>query len=261
MNPLKHLFLSLVILLTSGVFLNGQQVVLSIDNALIHKTSATGTSQVVFNVQEKRSNCIQLYGSNPGKPSTTLNTGSNTMSNPGTADILCTALLNSVEASSGGRRYEFSPGCAENSKTSASVRVVFSNLAPSTPVISPNQTAFILNVADSEILSVSGNETPVGPTNARKMLKVNASVGNTATISINLDDNRGQCFIAIVGSQGTLAILDPKSSSNLSFSVNQAVYVVPVLKPKVQRSQDGANELIYEIGDPERNGKVRVEEI
>ncbi len=263
---MKNLMLSYsficLILFTANQVSHAQQVNLRIDNTLVNSSSPGAEGETVYDVTFLRSECISLFACNPGKSAVQLQEGINPMDQGESSYIISTALLQSVVNSADGKRYAFSETCAENYKSNANVRVIYSYDTPNTPIQSSGQTDFMLELDKTKVLTVSGNDTPVGATGVKQFLKVLASPGNTATISINYDTNRGQVYVAIMSiGQGskTLAMLNPKSTNNLSFTVQEDVFIVPILKP-ILTEENGETVILYEVGDPERNGKVRVEE-
>lgn len=239
------------------------QIILNINDDLVVTNPPRLQTSINYEVSELKSECVQIYGSNPGKSAVALGEGENRMDPGQEASVVCMAKLTEVVPAGDGRRYVFSPACAENNKSSANVRVVFGNGTVSQPNAQGDQTGFIMTMANDAILNVDSNSTPEGATRTEEFLHVIASPSNKAQVSINLDDNRGQCFIAIVtsGSEGnTLAILDPKSETNRSFTVDQSVFVIPIVRA-TEISENGRQVLLYDIGDPVRNGKVVVREL
>lgn len=248
-----------LILFSFPVF--SQNVTLNFDAGLINSTTPAAGRTIAFDVEEKRSSCVQLYGSNAGSVAQVLDLGQTSMATGQRADILAIARLQRVTGSSDGRRYVFGRTCAERFKADANVRVVYGSFSADAAT-SVASVGFEINLPPSDVLTVSNNNTNAGPTGDKDILLVQASNSNRARISINQDNNRGQCLIALItpGSDGsTIAILDPKAGPT-SYYTGQSVYVIPVIRPTIDRS--GADKLLnYDVGDPRRNAKVTVKEL
>lgn len=93
--------------------------------------------------------------------------------------------------------------------------------------------------------------------NTQTYLHVEASNTQKATIQINRQEERGNTYICIFSKNGKLlASLDPKhptdNSSVQSFTVDQDVYVIPVIGKK-QSDRNGTDVVIFEVGDPKQN--------
>lgn len=257
----NQLLLGLCLIILFSFPLFSQNVTLNFDAGLINSTTPAADRTVAFDVVEKRSSCVQLYGSNAGSVAQVLDLGQTNMAAGQRADILAIARLQQVTGSSDGRRYVFGRTCAERFKADANVRVVYGSFSVGVPS-SVASVGFDINLPPANVLAVTNNNTNAGPTGNKDMLLVEASSSNRARISINSDKNRGQCLIALItpGASGsTIAVLDPKAGP-FSYFTDQTVYVVPVIRPAIDRS--GAEKLLnYDVGDPRRNAKVTVKEL
>lgn len=261
-NQLKAFLILCFSILLFPCIIYSQNISLNFDQSIIRSYTPSEGLSIVFNVEEKRANCIQLFGSNPGSVSQVLDLGPNKM-NPGEkAEVLCVASLESVRKTTDGRRFVFSRTCGEKFKANANVKIVYGAfMGDKDKLKSSDSRRFVLPVDTSSIFVVDSNSSPAGTTSDKHYLFVEASKTSPAKISINEDSNRGRCLVALVSpgvSGKTLAILDPKSKDKLSYFADQPVYVIPVIRPTANAA---GTELVYDVGDPRRNGKIVVEEL
>ncbi len=108
------------------------------------------------------------------------------------------------------------------------------------------------------------SEPSSGTYNNQSYLRVEASDAQKAIVQINRQSERGNAFVCIFTENGNLiAELDPKkpndNSPAQSFTVDQTVYIIPVIGKKVS-SQNGVDLVVFEVGDPKQNVTVEATE-
>jgi hypothetical protein len=247
-----------------NISLNAQSLKLFVPDELCMSTQPTISTTVQYNVTLLLGDCIHMYGTNPGENAVEMGLGLTDMTQGLKATIIATARLNSITSdSSGTQQFNFGNNCGEDDADDANVIIHYSGLQASEEQMVEGTTSFRLPVSSENILVVTGNNTPLNPDSSEDFIQVNASRTNTATVSINTNEKQGQVYIAIIKAEGypfPIALLNPKSTDNLSFTVDQNVYVVPMIKPKFVRVGTESS-VIFEVGDPRKNGKAEVEEL
>ena len=260
--------ISLLLILLVGIFGVSQHSIaqtldLSIPNDLMIKSQPTLGTGIRYNVTLKKNQCVNLFGANSNTEAKKLSFGNNDMT-PGIESTTIAVLeLSSISNVNGSNIYNFGTGCAEDPADGANVTVMYSSETASSSVTFESNTLFELPVNPLDIKTVNNSSPQEERSCLEDYLRINAGENNTATISIQNDAKQGQAFVMIFAADNTgtpLAKLNPKSSENLSFTVAQDVYIVPIIKPK-QKDEDGNDTVIFEIGDPEQNGKIIIEEM
>lgn len=232
-----------------------QQEFFNIPNDLCFTSQPSVDKAVSYNVTLLKNECVNMFASNPSRDAKKLSLGRTSMDNNARSSIIAAAKLTSVSTSSLVKSYNFGLGCGEAGVDDANVNVVYSGNAANSSSFNGGNTPFRLIIPASDILTITGNDTPDNPNTSQDYLKVAASSGNTATVSISTNDNQGQVFVAIFLAQGSpnpVAILDPKSTTALSFTTDKDIFVVPLIRPKL-KVINGVRNIVFEVGDPESN--------
>jgi hypothetical protein len=170
--------------------------------------------------------------------------------------IVAIPLLYEVEQSGNSTIFRFGRNAAEEDMNSAEV-TVFQNNSPKSPsgtgrFISPPVK---VNINSSEFYTYPND----GARNDEGFLMVDASRNQTATIKIDRETRRGRVFVCIFDKKGNLLkSLDPKSDTAQIFTVNEPVYVIPVIsRTPVTGAPDNVK---FEVGDPKEIAVVDIEE-
>ena len=162
------------------------------------------------------------------------------------------------------KTFRFGRASAENNLDNAVVTVFYANGLP-TQKPSLNRRPVNFKVGASEIFSVSPTGTSSASLTGERFLKVEASAAETATIEIEREAGRGNVIIGIfsVRNGNLLATLNPKDPENqskrLSFTTDEPVLVVPVIRPAVN-SSNGIDTVHFDAGDPVENATIETVE-
>ena len=217
-------------------------------------------NRINYTVSDLESQCINIYGSNVGMIAQDLSSGKNQMLPDRSAFVLAVAKLFDVSEVSNSKVYSFGTGCGEENVDDANVFINYVGQSPSAPNNTESSIPALLPIDSRQILTINSNTTPNGATGDKIFLNVLANPQSTATISINNDSRQGQVFLVIYDAASGQALTSLHSKSNdLSFTVAQDVWVVPMLKPMASEDQRSTT-ILFEVGDPKRNGKVIAEE-
>ena len=248
----------IICLMAFGLNAISQQQNLNIPNDLCFTSQPSVDKAVNYNVTLLRNECINIFASNPNTNARKLNMGATTMANNARSSLIAPVRLTSISTSSGNKSYNFGPACGEAGVDDANVIINYTGNSGSTSTFGGGNTPFRLLIPATEILTVTGNNTPDNSNVTQDYLKVEASSTNTATISIATNVNQGQVIIAIFLAQGNpnpVALIDPKSTTGLSYTTDEDVFVVPLIRPKL-KVVNGVRKIVFEVGDPEENGTV-----
>ena len=260
---MKKRLIKLSCLLLLGINLIGQSqsLNLNVPGMLCSEQYLTsGNNKISYTVSELISSCVNIYGSNPGQMAVDMYDGKTSMNPGSSAFVMSTVKLYSVSGEEGQKSYNFGQGCAEDGLDDANVNIVYAGEAATIPSPVTDPKAAYLQVSADQVLSVTGNNTPNGATGQMTYLHVSANDSNTATIKIAQESRQGQVYVVVYSANGgnALAMLHSKSN-DLSYTTNQDVYVVPMIRPNVMSDQRSTT-IVFEVGDPRRNGKVVAEE-
>lgn len=179
-----------------------------------------------------------------------------------TSALIAIPKLYQIRESDNGNTYSFGQDGGENNNDDATITIRYQNTAPS-PTSNTNHKPLLFSVDDSEIHIVKNGRTDFK--NTEHFLKILASRNFPATIEINRKSEQGNCIVAIFDSKNGkfLGSLNPKDPNNnaakLSFTVDTDVYVMPIIRPKVT-SNNGIDTIVFEVGDPKKNGSATSEE-
>jgi hypothetical protein len=172
--------------------------------------------------------------------------------------------LYNVEAAGSTTTCYFGRESAENNQDQAVVRVLYKQDIPSKRK-SMNRKPMLVRISDTEMLPVTSSAVPGSDFSGKLMLKVEATADKPATLEISREAQRGNVLIAIISvkSGNLIATLNPKDPDNqspkLSFTVDDEVLVIPVIRPVVT-SSNGTDTVLFQVGDPREVATVTVSE-
>jgi len=170
--------------------------------------------------------------------------------------IVVIPLLYDVAQMGNSTVFRFGQDAAEDDLNSAEVTVLQNNSPKSTS----NTGRFITPPVKVNINSSEFYTYPIDSSrNDESFLMVDASKNQTSTIEISREDRRGRVFVCIFNKKGNLLqALDPKSSSAQTFTVDEPVYVIPVIsRTPASGTPDNVK---FEVGDPKEIAVVEIEE-
>lgn len=257
---MKNLLTIAMCLFCTGIFAQSLPVQFNVPSSLYAEQQCKPENNIAYTVSDLRSDCVNIYGNNPGETAVNLRDGKTNMKNGTPAFVFSTVQLYSVSGTSDQKVYSFGMECAEEDLDDANVSINYLNQASSQQLPVGTFKSANLSLDNRNILTISNNETPNGFTDNQTYLKVLANENSTATISINNDSRQGQVFVCIYSAANGNCIgkLHAKSS-DLSFTTDQDVYVVPMIAPN-SFSERQSTTILFEVGDPRRNAKVVAEE-
>jgi hypothetical protein len=180
------------------------------------------------------------------------------------ANLVVFSLLYNYTVEGSSKTFFFGLNGAENDLDQGVVRV-FNNNASPTSGKSLNRQPVIIGVSESDFFTVPASGAPSGDINGKLFLKVEASSDKTATIEIDREAQRGNILVAIISQKtgNLLATLNPKDpenqSSKLSFTIDETVLVIPVIRPTTT-SSNGIDSVVFQVGDPREVATVTVSE-
>lgn len=170
--------------------------------------------------------------------------------------IVVIPLLYEVKKQGNSTVFSFGQNAAEDDLNSAEVTVIQDN----SPKSASNTGRFItppvkVNINSPEFYTYPND----GARNDESFLLVDASRNQTATIKIDRETRRGRVFVCIFDKKGNLLnALDPKSDTEQTFTVDEPVYVIPVIS---RTPAAGAPDNVkFEVGDPKEIAVVDIEE-
>ena len=258
---MKNTILSgLGLLFSLSLFAQSMPMQLNVPNSLFAMQDCRPGNRISYTVSEVLPHCINVFGNNPGKMAVNMSDGKTPMDPGAAAFVFTTVKLFNVSGEDGQKIYSFGQACAEEGLDDANIMISYAGQTPSAEMPVGQSTGASLSVQGNQLMTVSSNETANGPTGEQTYLQVLANENNTATLSINQDSRQGQVFICIysVATGDAMAMLHAKSN-NLSFTAAEDVFVVPMISPNSFAGQRGTT-ILFEVGDPKRNGKVVAEE-
>lgn len=236
---------------------------LNVPSDLCHTAEATQGLAWSLEVDSVINNCVLLYGDSPNDIAKELFLhDKQTFGTGQSVSGLCIVQFSSVATIGNNTVFNFGADCAEYGDDDANVMVRYVNDPISLPVTTGSSTNFRLPIGQQETLIVTNNLPRVGSYPNHNIVNVVGTAVNPATISIDRNPNQGQVFVCIIeatGNNATLAILDPKDTTQQSFTTDTSVFIIPIIKP--QRSVSGlVTNLFYDVGDPRRNAQIQLEE-
>ena len=250
-----------LMLLTIG--LNAQTMKLKVPTDLYYGRIPGQNKRIKLSITNKKQEVMMIVTDNKNNPDSKRLTVSSQLRGQGSPTFLMMIpKLYRIGNDGSDRIYNFGRGCAEGGEDDASLRLTYQNDNPSPNGPSSQPTVRIL-AEDNEIHTGNGSDQSIGA--IEKFLRIEASRTKTATLQINRKPERGQVIIAVFDAKNgnLLGTLDPKNPSdsapNQSLTVDRQVFVIPFIRPKVS-SDNGIDTVVFEVGDPEENGRVRVEE-
>ena len=263
MKNLKSTVVALIVVALPFISF-GQINNLNIPSDLLMSNQPTSDKTVVLNVLNVESACIQMFASNPSVRAKRLNQNSgNVRMNQGKRTFtLAMVKLQSISSTSDATSFNFGLGCGEEGVDDANVLISSSNGSADRGLSGGGNTPIKLDLPANEILTVSADNMPGSGNKNENYLRVNADRESKATIRIDQDARKGQVIVAVFRVQGNpnpIAVLDPKSASAQSVTVDQDVYVVPIIRPKLVDNAGNKN-ILFEVGDPHENGRVEIDE-
>ena len=161
-------------------------------------------------------------------------------------------------------RFDFGQSGGEEGVDDANVQILYDQRELS-PVPPSHQSPVMFEVQNDEILEVESSMADAPDISGQEFLKVTGSADAPVTIQIKRDFRQGNVFVCVFDAQNgnLLARLNPKDPVNPSptqaYTTDRMVYVIPVIRPKVE-FQGGKHIIVFEVGDPEKNGSAESEE-
>ena len=170
--------------------------------------------------------------------------------------IVVIPLLYEVEQNGNSTLFKFGENAAEEDLNSAEVYVSRENA----PKSNSNVGSFLsppvkVDVSESDFYNYPVDEAR----NDEGFLMVEASRNETATIKINREERRGRVFVCVFNKRGNLLrALDPKAAGDETFTVDEPVFVIPVISRTP--ANGSTNNVTFEVGDPKEIAVVEIEE-
>jgi hypothetical protein len=255
----------LFLLVSLSAFSQGNNPLVLKFNSDLYYTRTPGNNNrgIRMTVKDKLSSVQVITSDN--NSDRRLNSGESFLNGKGRqAFVLVIPKLYGIKDLNSGRSYLFGEKSGENNSDDAVVMVAFSNQS-ATPQSQLVQQPVKLKIDTSEVFMVSASSAPAGGINGKNFLKIEASTSQTATIAIDREPNRGNVIVGIFSVKtgnliGTLNPKDPVNQSpRLSFTVNEPVFVIPIIRPVSTRS-NGVDTVRFDVGDPLQNATVETVE-
>lgn len=254
--------LSLLTFLLMPAFVFSQITNLNIPNDLCITSQPSQGKEITYSVIMVESACLEMMAANPNTNAKRLESGKTRMTESQRSSIIGVVKLQSINTEGSKKSLNFGLKCAEAGDDDANVLIEFGNKPADDFTRGPGMTPIKLNIPANQVLTVADGNFPADGNITQNYLRVNADRNRTATFNIEKNENQGQVIVGIYrvnGNPNPLAILDPKTFTFHSYTADQDVFVVPLIRPK-QVDNGGKTEIHFEVGDPHENGQVEVEE-